>query len=72
MRSQTVVLISVRHLPSSASFSCWSDSSICGDLSAEKADQHKPGCSDSIKELTRQVLRAVQNDHFEHLGSRLG
>lgn len=49
---QTLVLISVRRLLSNASFSCGSDASICGDLSAGRADAHRPGRRDAFKDLT--------------------
>lgn len=61
---QTVALISVRRLLSNASFSCGSDASICGDLSAGRADAHRPGCHDAFKDL---AVQNVQNVHIELL-----
>lgn len=64
---QTVALISVRRLLSNASFSCGSDASICGDLSAGRADAHWPGRRDAFKDLAVQNVQNVQNVHFELL-----
>lgn len=72
MRSQTVVLISVRRLLSNASFSCGSDPSICGDLSAERADAHKPGCPDGCKDPTRQGLCSGTSADSETLNQAVG
>lgn len=58
---QTVVLISVRRLLSNASFSCGSE---CGDLSAGRADAHRPGRRNAFRDL---ALQKVQNVHFELL-----
>lgn len=64
---QTLVLISVRRLLSNTSFSCGSDASICGDLSAGRADAHRPGRRDAFKDLAVQNVQNVQNVHFELL-----